>query len=399
MDADLLIVGAGAAGIFAAAQLRALRPAARIVVLEAAPRPLQKVKISGGGRCNLTHACFEVARLLEHYPRGHRQLRGLLGRFGPADTMEWFRTRGVDLKVEADGRVFPCSDDSQTIIDGLLGQLGDSEIRCRTRVTGLQPGFAVVTTEKLWRAPRVLLASGGNPLVFPWLEALGHRPVAAVPSLFTFEIAETAFRQLAGVSLADCRARLPLLPGREQRGPLLFTHWGLSGPVILRLSAWGARELAECGYRTEVRLDLLPDLTQEQIAELLLDYKARHPRKQWRGECPLPLPRRLFQTLVDEVAASLWQEVSKKSLLRLAERCKRLSLQMVAKGVFKEEFVTAGGVPLDEVDLKTLESRRCPGLYLAGEVLNVDGLTGGFNFQNAWSGGWAVAQAVAARMG
>ncbi len=399
MDADLLIVGAGAAGVFAAARLRALRPEARIVLLEAAPRPLQKVKISGGGRCNVTHACFEVARLLEHYPRGYRQLRGLLSRFGPADTMEWFGSRGVDLKVEPDGRVFPCSDDSQTIIDCLLEQLGHSDIRCRTRVTGLKPGFEVATAEKLWRAPRVLLASGGNPLVFPWLEALGHRPVAPVPSLFTFEIAELAFRQLAGVSLPDCRARLPLLPGKEQRGPLLFTHWGLSGPVILRLSAWGARELAECGYRTEVRLDLLPDLTQQQIADRLLDYKARHPRKQWGGDSPLPLPRRLFQTLSAEWPASVWQEVSKKVLMRLAEVCKRLCLHVVARGVFKDEFVTAGGVPLDEVDLKTLESRCCPGLYLAGEVLNVDGLTGGFNFQNAWSGGWAVAQAVAAQPG
>ena len=397
MDADLLIIGAGAAGVFAAANLRELKPGARLVVLEAAARPLQKVKISGGGRCNLTHACFELHRLLEHYPRGQRSLRGLLKRFGPAETMKWFQDRGVALKVEGDGRVFPQSDSSQSIIDCLLGQLSGVELRCSSRVQQLRSGFEVVTNEQTWRAPRVLLASGGNPQVYPWLKSLGHQIVAPVPSLFSFEIAEDPFRQLAGISLPDCRARLELEGVGEQRGPLLFTHWGLSGPVILKLSAWGARALQVRHYQAKLWLDLAPEWSQEAIAQELLDYKQDHPKKQWPSDGPLKLPRRLFQVLaeVDPSAATRWQEISRKQLLRLAERVKRLPLQVVAKGAFKDEFVTSGGVPLDEVDLKTLESRVQPGLYFAGEVLDIDGLTGGFNFQNAWAGGWAVAQAVA----
>ena len=389
MDADLVVVGAGAAGMFAAIRARSLAPRARIVVLEAAARPLQKVKISGGGRCNVTHACFDLARLLEHYPRGHRELRPLLSRFGPRDTMEWFESRGVRLKTEADGRVFPVTDNSQTIIDCLLKEARDVELLCKTPVTRIEPGYRVYSKDRAWKTPRVLLATGGNPLGWAWLQELGHTIVPPVPSLFTLTIDEATFKELAGISVEHVKATV----FSQQEGPLLFTHWGVSGPAILKLSAWDARELHQCGYKAKLRLDLVPALNQEQIARKLKDFKREQKRKGLGNDSPLPLPRRLWKTLtgVDERA---WGETPDKALNRLAERCKRLELNIVAKGQFKEEFVTAGGVPHNEVDLRTMESRKIPKLYLAGEVLNVDGLTGGFNFQNAWAGGWVAGESL-----
>lgn len=391
------MVGGGAAGIFAALRVRELAPQHRVLVLESATHPLQKVKISGGGRCNVTHACFDLSRLLSFYPRGHKELRPILSRFGPAQTMEWFEQRGVPLKTESDGRVFPVSDRSQSIIDCLLGEaerLG-VEVRTRATVVGLErqaQGFALTLRQESLLCRRLLLATGGNAQAWSWAAELGHHPVAGVPSLFTFTLKDPRFTELAGLSVEVARGKLA---GIRQEGPVLFTHWGLSGPLILRLSAWGARELAERDYHMPLALDLLPELAQEEVLVRLLEVQQRTPQRQLGTDCPFALPRRLWRALLGEMGGQPWHRCPRKALNRLVEDLKNLQLEVVGKGVFKEEFVTAGGVPLGEVDLRTMESKLCPGLFFAGEILNVDGLTGGFNFQNAWATGWTAAQGIA----
>ena len=392
---DAIIVGGGAAGFFGAIELKRRRPEWRVVLLEAAARPLAKVRISGGGRCNVTHACFEVSRLVQHYPRGEKQLRALFSRFGPADTMKWFEDRGVALKVEADGRVFPVSDSSQTIIDCLQGEaqrLG-VEVRVNAKVLRLEPGWTVHLQQESLSAPRLLLATGGAPTVYPWLSQLGHQMIPSCPSLFTFTVDDPRLRDLPGVAVDRVRAVLETKPPLRQEGALLITHWGLSGPVTLRLSAWGARMLHALDYHAWVRVDWLPDISQEEIRATFQRLHATS-NKKIAGDCPWSLPRRLWRNLVGEEAT--WSRASEKSLNRLLESIKNCRLQVVAKGVFKEEFVVAGGVPLAEVELKTLESKLCPGLYLAGELLDVDGVTGGFNFQNAWASGYLAGAAMAA---
>jgi len=392
---DAIIVGGGAAGFFAAIELKRLRPEWQVVLLEAAARPLNKVRISGGGRCNVTHACFEVAQLVQHYPRGEKQLRSLFSRFGPADTMKWFEDRGVPLKVEADGRVFPVSDRSESIIDCLQGEaqrLG-VEVRVNTSVKSIEPGWTVHLKEGQLQAPRLLLATGGAPNVYPWLEKLGHRMIPCCPSLFTFTVDDPRLRDLPGVAVDRVRAVLETKPPLRQEGALLITHWGLSGPVTLRLSAWGARMLHSLNYQAWVRIDWLPDHSQEEV-RAVLERRRAMSHKKIAGDCPWSLPRRLWKNLVDTEA--IWSQASDKMLNRMVEALKGCRLQVLAKGVFKEEFVVAGGVPLAEVDLKTLQSKLLPGLYLAGELLDVDGVTGGFNFQNAWASGYLAGAAMAA---
>ncbi len=392
---DAIIVGGGAAGFFGAIELKRRRPDWRVVLLEAAARPLAKVRISGGGRCNVTHACFEISRLVQHYPRGEKQLRALFSRFGPADTMKWFEDRGVPLKVESDGRVFPVSDSSQSIIDCLQGEaqrLG-VEIRVNSKVLRIEPGWTVHLQQESLSAPRLLLATGGAPTVYPWLSQLGHQMIPPCPSLFTFTVDDVRLRDLPGVSVDSVRAVLETKPPLRQEGALLITHWGLSGPVTLKLSAWGARMLQALDYQAWVRVDWLPDISQEEIRATFQRLQATS-NKKISGDCPWSLPRRLWRNLVGD--DSSWSRASEKSLNRLLESLKNCRLRVVAKGVFKEEFVVAGGVPLAEVELKTLESKLCPGLYLAGELLDVDGITGGFNFQNAWASGYLAGAAMAA---
>jgi len=392
---DAIVVGGGAAGFFGAIELKRRRPDWRVVLLEAAARPLAKVRISGGGRCNVTHACFEVSRLVQHYPRGEKQLRALFSRFGPADTMKWFEDRGVPLKVESDGRVFPVSDSSQSIIDCLQGEaqrLG-VEVRVNSKVLRIESGWTVHLQQESLSAPRLLLATGGAPTVYPWLSQLGHQMIPSCPSLFTFTVDDARLRDLPGVSVDRVRAVLETRPPLRQEGALLITHWGLSGPVTLRLSAWGARMLHALDYQAWVRVDWLPDVSQEEIRATFQRLHAMS-NKKIAGDCPWSLPRRLWRNLVGD--DSTWSRASEKSLNRLLESIKNCRLQVVAKGVFKEEFVVAGGVPLAEVELKTLESKLCPGLFLAGELLDVDGVTGGFNFQNAWASGYLAGAAMAA---
>lgn len=392
---DAIIVGGGAAGFFGAIELKRRRPEWRVAMLEAAARPLAKVRISGGGRCNVTHACFETGRLVQHYPRGEKQLRALFSRFGPADTMQWFEERGVALKVEADGRVFPVSDSSQTIIDCLQEEarrLG-VEVRVNTPVKAIEPGWVVHLREGSLGAPRLLLATGGAPNVYPWLSQLGHQMVPACPSLFTFTVDDARLRDLPGVSVDRVRAVLETKPPVRQEGALLVTHWGLSGPVTLRLSAWGARVLHALNYQAMVRVDWLPDVSQEEVRTTFESLRGMS-NKKISGDCPWGLPRRLWRNLVGD--DSTWSRASEKVLNRLVESVKNCRFRVTAKGVFKEEFVVAGGVPLREVELPTLESKLRPGLFLAGELLDVDGVTGGFNFQNAWTSGYLAGAAMAA---
>lgn len=401
--AEVLILGGGAAGYFAGLEFLRLRPGCRVVLLEAASRTLSKVKISGGGRCNVTHACFDVARLLSHYPRGHREMRRVFQRFGPRDTIEWFQSRGVPLKTESDGRMFPVSNSSQTIVDCLTDEARRLGLEV---VTGWavkefqrEPGegdFLASGPRGVWRAPRVVLATGGSPLTYPWLQALGHQMVPSVPSLFTFTLEDGRLQGLAGVSPQhEVVARLELDPPVSQRGALLITHWGLSGPVILRLSAWGARPLAARGYRAGLRIDWLPDRSQEELREYFLACKRERPRVSLSSQPLTGLPRRLWKRLLGEAVERPAGELSDRILGRWAEDLKRCHFEVEGKGVFKEEFVVAGGVPLAEVDLKTMESRKVAGLYVVGELLDVDGLTGGFNFQNAWSTGWLAGGSLA----
>ncbi|MEW6280698.1 MAG: NAD(P)/FAD-dependent oxidoreductase [Candidatus Eremiobacterota bacterium] len=401
----VIVVGAGAAGVFAAIRARQLDPALQVDVLESAAHPLGKVRISGGGRCNVTHGCYDLNRLLQHYPRGHKQLRPVLSRFGPKDTVEWFERRGVALKTEADGRIFPVSDRSETIVDCLLRQAERASVRILTGigVTAVARdagGFSVRTRAGCFRGDRLLLATGSAPKGYRWAAGLGHTVVQPVPSLFTFTVSDPRLTGLAGVCVESARATLEVHPPISAEGPVLITHWGLSGPAILRLSAWGARELHQLGYRAPLLVDWLPELSQEELRRHLFGLK-RDCRKAVKG-APSLLPRRLWCSLATAEGVDrerTWGEVSDRILNRLSESLKRCRLEVLGKGIFKEEFVTAGGVPLDEVHLESMESRRTPGVYLAGEILNVDGLTGGFNFQNAWATGWVAGTALGGQTG
>lgn len=405
----LVIIGAGAAGCFAAIQAKAVAPHARVTILEAGNKPLAKVRISGGGRCNVTHGCFDRSALVAAYPRGGKALHGLFARFGPQETIDWFTAHGVALKTEDDGRMFPTTDDSATIVSCLLDTLRRAGVGllCRQPVTDLtrQPdgrfALTLFNTEEPVLADAVLIAAGSAPRVADWLEDFAQPWVAQAPSLFTFCVEDARLADLAGVSVPHAVGRLTI-PGQkkplEQSGPLLITHWGVSGPVVLRLSAWGAYALQEAKYKMPVTFDLCPDTS---IEELLTQWQARKldaPRQFMATYCPVEgLPKRLWQRFLEHAGIGpemKWADVGGKALRQVAESIKQLRLEITGKGVFKEEFVTAGGVALAGVDMRTMESKTVPGLYFAGEVLDIDGITGGFNFQAAWATGFVAGSAM-----
>lgn len=401
----VVVVGGGAAGFFGAIACANAHPHVQVQLLEAGKAPLQKVRISGGGRCNVTHACFDPAELVTHYPRGHKALRGAFSRFQPGDTIAWFAERGVELKLEADGRMFPTTDDSATIVDCLGRQAQQAGVRVHTgaAVVAVQrqtSGFAVQLRTGEWLAgDRLLLATGSSPQGHRLAKQLGHTLQPPVPSLFTFTIPEAALTALAGVAVpqADVRLVLPDAPPLEQRGAVLITHWGLSGPAVLKLSAWGARALHAARYRAQVQVNWLPAWTADQIRQQFREMRAQSPKKAIATTAPVPLPRRLWSYLVERAGLSpnqRWANLSRPQIHQLLTHLTQTTLDMCGKGVFKEEFVTCGGVCLDEVDFRTMESRRCPGLHFAGEILDIDGITGGFNFQSAWTTGWLAGQAM-----
>ena len=411
MDADLIVLGGGAAGFFGAIAAAQRSPRLRVVILERSAQTLAKVRISGGGRCNATHACFEPAELITRYPRGGLALRGPLTRFGPRQTVEWFAARGVTLKKEPDGRMFPDTDDSATIVDCLERAAREAGVDIRLRATVVAiareaDAFTITLQDgDTLRAPRVLLATGGAPQGHALARTLGHPIITPAPSLFTFEIADHGLRGLSGLSVPQARVRLLLEPlSRDgaaqfsQTGPVLITHWGLSGPAVLRLSAWAARELAGARYVADLEIAWITRLKPEAILEVLSARKRNSGGQHVGTQSPFhEIPLRLWKRLVARSGiheAQIWAKLPSGNAEALVRTLTGELLRIVGKGQFKEEFVTAGGVALDEVDFRTMESRICPDLYFAGEVLDVDGITGGYNFQAAWTTGWIAGQAA-----
>ncbi len=406
----VIVIGGGAAGFFGAIACAEANPNLRVTLLEAGSKPLAKVRISGGGRCNVTHHCFDPARLIENYPRGGKALRGAFTRFQPQDTVRWYESRGVKLKTEADGRMFPVTDSSQTIIDCLMkaAQQAGVDLRAGTGVKSVKQFldsknnsyFQVeLKNERVLQCDRLLIATGSNPLGYRWAKNLGHKIESAVPSLFTFNIKDLRLQGLAGVSVNNAQVRLGKGKHKlEQNGALLITHWGLSGPAILKLSAWGARFLHELKYSSNLQINWLPEYNQETLKQNLLQIKQTNPKKKIVNYCPIKLPKRLWQSFINYCHISpskVWSEISKKELNQLVAEIVQGQYQIKGKGVFKEEFVTCGGVSLKEVNFKTMESKKCPGLYFAGEILDIDGVTGGFNFQSAWTTSWLAGVAIA----
>ncbi|MBE9045654.1 NAD(P)/FAD-dependent oxidoreductase [Pleurocapsales cyanobacterium LEGE 10410] len=403
---NVIVVGGGAAGFFGAIACAEANPQLKVTLIEAGRKPLAKVRISGGGRCNVTHHCFDPARLVEYYPRGGKALRGAFTRFQPKDTVQWYESRGVRLKTEADGRMFPTTDNSQTIIDCLMHAVQKAGVTLRTGVgvktvkhfAAEKSYFQVELKDgKNLRCDRLLIATGSNPLGYRWAKNLGHKIEPSVPSLFTLNIKDPRLQDLAGVSVANARVRLGSGKNKlEQTGALLITHWGLSGPAILKLSAWGARFLYDLKYDSGLQINWLPEYNQETLKQDLTALKT-NSRKKIVNYCPLKLPKRLWQSLVNYVGINekIWSEISKKELNKLVTEIVAGEYQIKGKGVFKDEFVTCGGVSLKEVNFKTMESKKCPGLYFAGEVLDIDGVTGGFNFQSAWTTSWLAGNAIA----
>jgi predicted Rossmann fold flavoprotein len=400
----IVIAGGGAAGFFAAITCAEADPAAEVVIYEATAHPLAKVRVSGGGRCNVTHACFEPKELVQRFPRGARELLGPFNRFGPRDTIAWFAARGVELKTENDGRMFPITDDSATIVDCLQNAAGRAGVRLVTRcgittVAKKEKSFSLtLTTGEVVEAQRLLLATGGNKgsAGLAIAEALGHSIVPPVPSLFTFHIDDPRLRGLEGLSatLAGINVRGTRL---RASGPILVTHWGLSGPAILKLSAWGARELHDVDYRFTLGVNWAEPCTPQQAQAELEAERAAHPRRQVATANPFGLPARLWERLVIAAglaADAIWTSVSNNLLRALAAQVTSAEFAVAGKSMNKEEFVTCGGVKLRAVDFATMESRICPGLYFAGEVLDLDGITGGFNFQSAWTTGWHAGRAM-----
>lgn len=407
MQHTVIIIGGGAAGIFAAIHCAESNPEAKVIVLEKTRQLLAKVRISGGGRCNVTHACFDPQDLVSNYPRGFRELLGPFYSWQPADTMDWFETRGIALKTEDDGRVFPATDDSETIVDGLLGAARDLgvDIRIRSRVTSIckeaKDRFTLsLKDEAPLTADRVLIATGGAGREqggLAYAASLGHTVTETVPSLFTFHVDDPRIDELAGVSVAQARVSCPDHQ-LESTGPLLITHWGLSGPAILKLSALGAREFARSDYTFEIAIDWLPGLSRDTVFNRLNSEKLTTGRRLVVANGPAELPRRLWERLI--LAADIdvdthWANLQRKEVMDLATQLGDSRFEVRGKSINKEEFVTCGGVLLDEVDFRRMESKVTPGLFFAGEVLDIDGVTGGFNFQAAWTTGMIAGEAMA----
>lgn len=418
---DVLVVGGGAAGFYGAIHCGRRNPSLRVGILERGGEVLSKVKISGGGRCNVTHAEFDPRQLTSNYPRGEKELLGPFHHYACGDTISFFEDCGVPLKIESDGRVFPVSDSSQTIIDSLLQEAKALEVEVIRREPVLEftyhkesAHWQVITRNQTYRTAKLLLATGSNPKVWHVLQRLGHTVVPPVPSLFTFTVQDERLEGLQGIStpaqisiLGKKRAKTGVsLALRsdfetqvhlEAEGPLLITHTGISGPAVLRLSAWGARHLNECNYQFQIRINWLPDYHQGGVLDLLREIKEVEGRKTILRTHAFPLPRRLWSRLVlaSGISRSLkWAELSKAGLQELARQLVASEFAVRGKSTFKEEFVTAGGVDLSEIDLRTFESKLLPDLYFAGEIMNVDAITGGFNFQNAWTSAYLAAQAL-----
>jgi len=397
---DIIIIGGGAAGFFTAINCAEKNPALKIAILERGKSVLEKVRISGGGRCNVTHACFVPNDLVKNYPRGERELKGPFHQFCSGDTIEWFEKKGVPLKIEEDGRMFPVSNSSQTIIDCFQAAIKKCNIDVLTNhsvqeLYKTETHWKISTTQDVFLCEKIVLTTGSNPKMWELLHHLGHTLIEPVPSLFTFNIKDPRIKDLMGLStVASVKVKKSKL---QAAGPLLITHWGMSGPGILRLSAWGARELAEKKYQFAIQVNWLHELTFEDALDSLKEIKEDHGKKLVSKYAHFELPKRLWENLVKASGISediKWADMSKKQLNALGEQLTNGEFHVNGKSTFKEEFVTAGGIDLKEVNFKTMESKILPQVYFAGEILNIDAITGGFNFQNAWTGGFIVAEHI-----
>lgn len=394
-----IIIGGGAAGFFGAIVAKSLSPSAEVIILEKTQQPLAKVKVSGGGRCNVTHNCFEIPRLLKGYPRGARELQGPFHRFQPRDMVAWLEERGVELKAEADGRMFPVTNSSQTIIDcfkkeaSLLGvnlRLGSEAIR----IEKAEPWVVHLANGECLQADRILFATGSMSKGHAMIRELGHTIEAPVPSLFTLNIDDERLKDLPGVSVGDVQVKIGSC---VQRGPMLVTHWGLSGPAVLKLSAWAAKELHAKNYADALFVNWLPNETIESLRNILRRMRQQAPKQQISAESLGSLPRQLWKKLVAAAGIPyerVYAQLGKDEGERLVRELSQGSFPVTGKSTYKEEFVTCGGVALEEVEFRRMESKFCPGIHFAGEVLNIDGITGGYNFQNAWTSAWIAAHAI-----
>lgn len=399
---DLLIVGGGAAGFFTAINYAEKNPTKSVVILEKGKQVLGKVKVSGGGRCNVTHACFDPRELVKFYPRGNRELKGPFSQFMTGDTMEWFEKRGVSLKIEDDNRVFPITDNSQTIIDCFMDEVN----RLGIKVIKQEAVSSIRFENELWKvetisnnftAKRIVLASGGNSKAIQEnIEKLGLKIIENIPSLFTFNTKDTRFRDLAGVVAPLAGVKIAKTKFKES-GPLLITHWGISGPSILKLSSISARELHELDYKFTIQIDWCLTYDAEDLKDTFSEMRDHHPKKSIVNTNLFDLPKRLWVSLVEYAkipSDKIWAEVGKKDLNRLQEIIKNSQITINGKSTNKEEFVSCGGVDLKEIDFSNFSSKKHPTLHIVGELLNIDALTGGFNFQAAWTGGYVAANGI-----
>ena len=399
----IVVIGGGAAGFFAAIASAEANPDHRVILLEKGKEVLGKVLISGGGRCNVTHACFDPKELATHYPRGSKELLGPLHKFQPGDTMEWFADRGVELKIEGDNRVFPITDSSSTIANCLIEMAEGAHVEIK-KTSGVKTfsqtedgGWKVfMTSGDALRADKLMIATGSSKGVWEQLKKVGHKIIPPVPSLFTFNIKDPRINGLSGISLPNATIQVAS-SDLESSGPLLITHWGMSGPAVLRLSAWGAYELNDRFYRFPILVNWI-GRDEDVVVSDFIQEKKFSGKKRIGNHAQYEVPLRLWKSMVAAAGisnTSTWGDLNLKQIKALASELCSAVFQVSGKSTFKEEFVTAGGVDLKEVNFKTFSSKVTPNLYFAGEVLNIDGITGGFNFQAAWTGGFLAGNAMA----
>lgn len=403
---QIIVIGGGAAGFFAAINAARQNPSLRVTILEKSKEVLSKVRISGGGRCNVTHHCFDPELLSRSYPRGEKVLRWSFEQFQAKDTVEWFQERGVELKAEDDGRMFPVTDNSETIINCLIAEAKKYGVKIWTKkkVTQIEPmdggGFNIqVHKENPIPCDKLVVASGGfnRENAYEWLKELGHTVVPPVPSLFTFNFRHKILADLAGISVEQAAVKIKET-NQVQTGPVLITHWGLSGPAVLKLSAWAARELHDMEYRYSVEINWLHPLNEQDVRQKLVQLRDSISKKLVTNQQEFPFSARLWERFIELSSIKpdkRWADLSNKEIHELTQQLAKGTYDIQGKTTYKEEFVTSGGIPLNEVNPDTLESKKIPGLYFVGEVLNIDGITGGFNFQAAWTNGWLAAQHIA----
>ena len=405
MSKQLIVIGGGAAGFFCAVNAARLDPSLKVTIIEKSNKLLSKVKVSGGGRCNVTHACFDIAEMSKRYPRGQHFVKKSFHQFFTTDTINWFEERGVKLKTEEDGRMFPVTDSSQTIIDCLLKEankygveiLMNKEVKDLSMMNG-EWSIGLSNSEKL-TANFVCIASGGYPKssMFDWLKELGHSIEEPIPSLFTFNLPKHPITKLMGVSVEKAKVKIQNSK-LEEEGPLLITHWGLSGPAVLRLSAWGARELKERNWELRININWLPDYNDETLRKRFQELRNTNASQKVLNKNSFGLPSRLWEFFAEQSGIKnewRWADLPSTEQNKFIKNLCNYECEVKGKTTFKEEFVTAGGIKLNEVDANTMISKKVPNLFFAGEVLNVDGITGGFNFQHAWTSGFVAAKSIA----